>query len=226
MEGRAERAVVTFDAPHGVDAVTIADGDVAMFGRDASCAVRFGFAPVRDLGVARVAGQFLAAGGRIFVESSDDPEHRALEVRAPGNPPVQLAQGEGYAPRTATFEVVIHGERAWTLQVAVRRDSELTASDSSAEPPTRGFDLELTPMQRSVLDAYCEPVRRGRVEPATHKEVAAALSYHPNSVREALYEIYARMFAAGIPLLEVADKRVAVVEAARRHGLIAAEVAE
>lgn len=219
MEGRAARAVVTFDAPHGVDAVTVVDGDVAKFGRDAACAVRFGYAPVRDLGVARVAGQLVAAGGRVFVESADAPEHRALEIRAPETPPVHLAHGEGFAPRTATFEVLIHGDRVWTLGVAVRRDTVITA-EGSAEPPTMGFDLDLTPMQMRVLEAYCAPILRGRVEPATHKEVAVALSYHPNSAREALYDIYTRMFAAGIPMLDVADKRVAVVEAARRHGLI------
>jgi hypothetical protein len=76
-------------------------------------------------------------------------------------------------------------------------------------------------MQRRVVAAYMEPLRHGRLEPATHREVAAALSYHPNSAREALYEVWARMFAAGIPMPDVAEKRVAVVEAVRLHRLLA-----
>jgi hypothetical protein len=39
-------------------------------------------------------------------------------------------------------------------------------------------------------------------------------------VREILYEIWARMFAQQVPMPDVSDKRVAVVEATRVHGLL------
>jgi hypothetical protein len=54
--------------------------------------------------------------------------------------------------------------------------------------------------------------------------VAAALNYHPNTVREVLYEIWALMFAEQIPMPDVSDKRVAVVEAARVHGMLHVDV--
>ena len=80
------------------------------------------------------------------------------------------------------------GDTTWRLGVTVR-PGEVRPSSRADEPPTKRFSLDLTPQQMSVLTAYCEPPSRGRAEPATHKEVAAALNYHPNTVREVLYEI-------------------------------------
>ncbi len=210
---------MTYAAPHGTDVHVLQDGEVVDFGRDGSCAVRFAYAPVADQGVARVAGRLLVAGGRVFVESRGAQGHRALEVRADGSPVVQLGHGEGFSPRSSSFEVLVHGDRAWRLQVDVRHAAHEGADDSN-DPPTNRLTLELTPAQRRVLEAYSAPVLRGRLEPATHNEVAGTLDLHANTVREALYEVYARMFTAGIPMPDVTDKRVAVVEAARLHGLV------
>ena len=58
---RDGRAVVTFDAPHGAESVVLSDDEVAWFGRDASCAVRFAHAPIVDSGVPRRAGRFIVA---------------------------------------------------------------------------------------------------------------------------------------------------------------------
>jgi hypothetical protein len=80
--------------------------------------------------------------------------------------------------------------------------------------------LDLNEREFAVLTAYCEPPNRSRSEPATHKEVAAALNYHPNTVREILYEIWAQMLELQIPMPDVSDKRIAVVEATRLHGLL------
>ena len=110
-------------------------------------------------------------------------------------------------------------DQIWKLVVTVRAD-EPALRREPAGPPTRTYVLELTPMQRKVVEAYLEPLQRGRLEPATHKEAAARLSYHPNSVREALYDVWSRMFAAGIPIPDISDKRIAVVEAVRIHGLL------
>src|SRR5271156_1687914 len=79
-----ERAVVTFPAPHGTDAVTLCDGETATFGRGAECRIRFGYAPVPDQGVPRVAGSLVAVNRRIFIESALQPGHRALELRGSG----------------------------------------------------------------------------------------------------------------------------------------------
>jgi hypothetical protein len=216
-----ERAVVTYPAPHGVDAVTLRDGDCVTFGRGADCDVRFGYAPLADRGVPRRAGSLIAANRRIFVESAAEPGHRALTLREPEGSVFQLGVGEGHAPRSSRFEVLVPGETTvWKLAVTVRAPGASAAVAEHADLPTHRHQLELTDTQRRVLDAYAEPIRHGRMEPATHREVGAALHYHPNTVREVVYEVWAAMFAAQIPMPDVSDKRVAVVEAARTHGLL------
>lgn len=218
---KVERAVVTYPAPHGTDAFTICDGGLVLFGRGSECQIRFAYAPVPDDGVPRVAGSLLAANGRIFVEGSAQPGHRALELRSGDGTTTQIPVGEALSPRENHFDLFVHGSGAlWKLSVTVRPSPRLFASGTTNDPPTRRHELALTDMQNAVLAAYSEPITRGRAEPATHKDVAAALNYHPNTVREVLYEIWALMFAEQIPMPDVSDKRVAVVEAARVHGML------
>lgn len=216
-----ERAVVTFPAPHGADAVTLRDGDVARFGRGAECEIRFGYAPRPDRGLPRVAGRLVAANGRVFVESSGDPSHRALSIRAEGGTIASIGVGEAHSPRESRFEVLVPGDGApWCLTVTTRDPEAPGAAGDSVDPPTVHYELRLTPLQERVLAAYAEPIRRGAREPATHQQVAAELHYHRNTVRDALYEIYNKMFEAQIPMPDMSDKRFAVVEAARAHGLL------
>lgn len=218
--GHLEVAVVTYIAPHGADAVTLCDGDSARFGRGTECQIRFGYAPIPDEGVPRVAGNLVAANRRIFIESAAQPGHRALELQT-SDGITQITAGEGFSPRDREFSIFVRGETTpWKLTVSVRSPTEQLSEQYPHDPPTKKFSLNLSEMQYAVLSAYCEPPGRGRSEPATHKEVGAALNYHPNTVREILYEIWARMFAEQVPMLDVSDKRVAVVEAARVHGLL------
>jgi hypothetical protein len=217
--GQDERAVVTYPAPHGTDAVTLCDDSTVAFGRGAECEIRFGYAPVADESVPRLAGRLVVASMRVFVESAAQPGHRAVEVLAGGNIR-QLGPGEGFSPRERHFEVVVRGDSPWRMGVTVRPGNESAPNGVSVDPPTRRFSLDLTDQQFAVLSAYCEPPGRSRAEPATHKEVAASLNYHPNRVREILYDIWAKMFEEQVPMLDVGDKRVAVVEAARAHGLL------
>lgn len=215
-----ERAGVTYEAPHGTDSVVLSDTQVAEFGRAGSCSIRFGYAPVADLGVPRVAGRLVVAAGRVFVEALDVVGRSALEITAVGRPPVMLAAGDAFAPSESAFRVTVHGQvRSWPLDVVVRTDARLLRADSSDEP-TRTHALSLTDGQRRIIDAYMDPLRRGRLEPATHREVAAALGCHPNSAREVLYSVWSSLFAEGVPMPDVADKRVAVVEAIRLHRLL------
>lgn len=219
--GAVERAVVTFPAPHGTDSVTLRDGDVARFGRGSDCEVRFGYAPRPDQGLPRVAGRLVVANGRVFVESSGDAAHRALTIRSAEGTTASVGVGEAHSPRENSFEILVPGDGApWSLTVTVRDTDGTPTSAESVDPPTKHYTLSLTPLQERVLTAYAEPVRRGAREPATHQQVATALSYHTNTVRNALYEIYNKMFEQQIPMPDVTDKRFAVVEAARAHGLL------
>lgn len=218
--GYREVAVVTYTAPHGADAVTLCDGGSARFGRGSECEIRFGYAPTPDEGVPRVAGSLLAANRRIFVESAAQPGHRALELQT-SEGITQISAGEGISPRDSQFSIFVRGENSpWKMTVSVRPPVESLTEQHPDDPPTKKFSLNLSELQYAVLTAYCEPPGRGRSEPATHKEVAATLNYHPNTVREILYEVWARMFAEQVPMPDVSDKRVAVVEAARVHGLL------
>jgi hypothetical protein len=218
--GASEGAIVTYPAPHGTDAVTLADGESAQFGRGAECKIRFGYAPIPDESVPRIAGSLLAANHRVFVESTGQVGHRTLEVRTPTGM-TRIPAGEGFSPRDRHFDVFILGETsAWKLGVRVCVTEGSEPMQTSADPPTKRFLLDLNERQRAVLAAYCEPPNRSRSEPATHKEVAAALNYHPNTVREILYEIWAQMLDLQIPMPDVSDKRIAVVEATRLHGLL------
>lgn len=213
-------AVVTYPAPHGLEAKTLYEGEVASFGRGGECAVRFGYAPQPDQDVPRVAGQFLVMNSRVFIESSPTIGHRALEVKA-SDRTVQIPVGEGYSPRDSQFDVLVRGTTApWKLTVTIRDQPDMLGRPDASDPPTSHYSLALTELQRAVLAAYSDPLKRGRAEPATHRDVASKLSYHPNTVREALYEIWTKMFAQGVPMPDISDKRVAVVEAARVHGLV------
>ena len=216
----AEVALVTFPAPHGIEAVTLIEGSVVSFGRGIDCEIRFGFAPQPDQEVPRLAGQFAVINRRVFVESAATIGHRAIEVRS-DEQAVQVPVGEGYSPRQSHFDVLVRGTASpWKLHVTVRSEPQLHGRHDAIDPPTSHYSLSLTDLQRTVLSSYARPLKNGRMEPATHKDVAGELSYHPNTVREALYEIWAMMFEQGIPMPDISDKRFAVVEAARIHGLL------
>jgi hypothetical protein len=218
-----ERAAVTYPAPHGTESFLLRDGDVVGFGRGVECPIRFGYAPIQDDVVPRLAGQLVVANQRVFVEGVDAPGRPAIEIAVADGPSVPVALGEAHSPRASRFSVHVRGtDQVWKLTVTVRAE-EPPSRQAVGGPPTRTYELALTPMQRRVVAAYLEPMQRGRLEPATHREAAASLSYHPNSVREALYDVWSKMFAAGIPIPDISDKRIAVVEAIRIHGLLRPE---
>jgi hypothetical protein len=212
-------AVVSYPAPHGIEALTLREGDVVSFGRGVECRVRFGYAPQPDQDVPRVAGQFIVMNDRVFIKSSAMIGHRALEVHA-SDRTVHIPIGEGYSPRDTKFDVVVRGTTApWQLNVTVRTRSDMRGRPDASDPPTSHYTLGLTDLQRAVLEAYSEPLERGKSGPATHRDVATKLNYHPNTVREALYEIWTLMFEQGVPMPDISDKRIAVVVAAKVHGL-------
>jgi len=211
---------VTFEAPHGVESVVLTEDGVAEFGRSGACVLRFGYAPIADTGVPRVAGRLVVAAGRVFVEALDAPGRPALEISAAGRPPVMVAAGDAFAPAERSFRITVHGHlRSWPIDVVM---SPRTASPagSDVDEPTKRHRLDLTDAQRRVIEAYVAPLRRGRLEPATHREVAEALELHQNTAREVLYSVWSALFAAGVPMPDIADKRVAVVEAVRLHRLL------
>ena len=216
---KTARAVVTFPAPHGAEAATLCDGSTTAFGRATECEVRFGYAPTLDEGLPRIAGRLVVASHRVFVESAAREGHRALGLNTTDGIR-QLGAGEGFSPRDNLFEILVRGDRTWKLAVTLRSEGLFPVANDALDPPTRQFSLDLTEQQFAVLAAYCEPPGRTWAEPATHREVAGQLNHHPNGVREILYDIWAKMFEQQMPMPDVSDQRIAVVEAARNHGLL------
>lgn len=223
MTGSADQAplaVARYIAPHGPEAAVLHAGDVVPFGRGGDCTLRFAFAPTADHGVPRVAGWLVVANNRIIVEAAESRSGRSLQLVSAGRPPMLLGCGEAFAPSGHQFTVIVHGEQAtWPIHITVV-DAARTRVQTIGGEPTRRFHLQLTETQHAVISAYVEPMRRGRFEPATHREVADQLSYHPNSVREVLYEVWATLLGAGIPMPDISDKRVAVSEAVLLHQLL------
>lgn len=213
-------ASVTYPSPHGTDVVELFEGDVIAFGRSSECGIRFGNAPIPDEGVPRIAGKFVVADNRVFLEASDTLGHRAIEVRTQSRS-IHIPFGEGYSSREQSYDVLVRGtSTAWRLRLSVRTPESIQVLAQGRDLPTMHLTIELTDFQWLALRAYYEPIRLGRLEPATHRAVASSLNYHPNTVREALYDIWSLFFEQGVPMLDVDDKRVAVVEAARVHGML------
>jgi hypothetical protein len=191
------------------------------FGRSRACLVRFGHAPTADARLARHAGSILRAGDdRVVIECSPEPGHAPLEVRSPDAPTVLVRLGEAFSPSAASFEVVVRGTREWVLAVRTRRRrSRYDTGGRADEPETRRWRLELTDHEREVLAAYVAPLRSGGLEPAGHKEAAAALHYGASKIRKDLYEIWSKMVGEGFAMPAYSDKRVAVATVALAHGL-------
>ena len=210
---------MTYPAPHGADVATLRDGESARFGRGAECEIRFGYAPIPDQGVPRVAGNLPRDKSTGLRRKRGPTWASHAQIRGPSGT-TQIPAGEGFSPRDSHFDLFVRGENsAWKLAVRIRTSNQPAAAESSTDPPTKRLSLELTEKQHAVLAAI-QPPNRGRSEPATHKEVAAALNSDPNTVRESLYEIWALMFELQVPMPDVSDKRIAVVGAARLHGLL------
>ena len=215
-------ATVRYPTVDGSATYVLREGESAAFGRGEACPIRFGHLPEPDRDLPRIAGRLSALNGRVFVESSGTVGHRALEVITRSKR-TQVALGEGFSCNDASFEVLIPGpSRSWSLSISMATSTTEAAEDSAPDgsSETLHIGLSLSARQMIVLLAYYEPIRTGRADPATHREVATALSYHENTVRKVLYEVWEAMIDRGIPMLDVDDKRVAVVEAARIHGLL------
>jgi len=212
---------VVYPAPLGADGflITRDAGPRFPFGRGGDCVMRFGHAPLGDRRLPRQAGWLVVAGDRLAVESPGRSGLAPVQVRAADRPPHDLSPGELYSPPSPEFDVVLHGERLWVLHVRTRlpdpRPPDRVPGDTATEPPP----LRLSAHERSVLAVYMAPIRAGRSEPATHAQAAEELHYSERKVRGDLYRIWAQMVAAGLPVPDHGDKRIAVTHTALACGL-------
>lgn len=212
-------AIVTFPAPHGTDSVSLGEGDEATFGRGSDCTIRFGFAPTIDASLARLAGSFYIRHGRVNVECNERNRF-AFEVLAPGRPPQTIAVGSSLGPAESQFAVIVPTpDRQWRLEVFTKPRAAL-AVPTTDDVQTRALELPMTTTEQKIVDAYLAPMRQGSLAPEAHSRAAAAVSYSESYTRKVIYDIYGRMFAAGVPLIPVEDKVQAVAHAMLHHCLV------
>jgi hypothetical protein len=214
---------VVFEGATGPEGRLVSTGDTSLsFGRGGRCDMRFAFAPRVDRAVPRIAGSLLLAGGRrLAVECSAERGHRPLQVMTAGGVPVTVALGEVYAPAANEFDVVVSGDTKWVVSVRVRDlNGPYPIPDRSTDTRTRRIALDLSDHDRSLIEAYLEPMRAGGPEPASHADVAARLAYSPSKVRHDLYDIWARMAAAGFPIQDGTDKRSAVLDIVQSYRIV------
>lgn len=212
-------AIVTFPAPHGTDSVALGEGDEATFGRGADCRVRFGFAPTIDTSLARLAGSFYVRHGRVSVECGERNRF-GFELLAPGRPPQTIAVGSSIGPAEPQFSVIVPTpDRRWRLEVFTRPRTAPTVT-ATADVHTRALELAMTATEQRIVEAYLAPMRQGSLAPESHSRAADAVNYSESYTRKVIYDIYGRMFAAGVPLISVDDKVQAVTHAMLHHCLV------
>jgi hypothetical protein len=94
---------------------------------------------------------------------------------------------------------------------SLRSDTQVTAAPDN--------QINLTPVQRQVLLAYCEPMfQNNSSDPASHRQAGERLRKSPNTARNQIQEIVRRMFDLGV-LSSGADIRSLCLWAVR-HGIV------
>jgi hypothetical protein len=218
MDDGDVRAIVAYEH----DTVFLTGERTALrFGRAAECAVRIAHQPLVDVTVPRVAGEIRLLDDLVAVRNLS--EKVAFDLKAPDAPLEVVRPGVLLAPPHPRFEIVCTGKTV-DHRIQVQRQAVPTPLPQPVpvplddQPPTR-IDPELTPRQWQVLAAYTEPLRRGGTSAATHREVAAQLSWSHALVRLECNAIWGLFRLAGVPMRDFRDKRDAVVDAAARHRL-------
>lgn len=214
-----QRASVVFDAPHGPEAIQIADGEAAPFGRAMACKVRFAYAPEPDLHVHGIAGRFLVFGDRVTVETAPNAKPLTL-VPSEGSRAI-VGVDEAHSPRCRTFEVLVPGADlgTWRLRVAVR-SNEVVERLTGPDPKTHTPTLDFGEADWKILRAYAKPILEGGSSVETHQEVAQKLHYSKSWVRRRVYELWSDMFEAGVVMPDVKDKVQAAVHGVLLNGLL------
>jgi hypothetical protein len=190
-------------------------GDVLTFGRGGDRDIRFGHDPVDDY-VSQEAGALIAADDGLLVRN--DSRTQTLWLIAYPGPQKQVDPGEmiGTMPH-ARARVIVPGRYGviYTIHLDMRGLSasegrtQLPVPSASPEPvivdrlPTRSGPSTLTPRERRLLAALCEPLlifAGPDAVPATYAEIAQRTGGTKHAVRNTLYNLRDRLSTVdGIP---------------------------
>lgn len=219
--GEGAVAVVSLDE----DQWSLSESTPLTIGRQSTCDVQIGVASPgpEDRGVSRRAGTLICAQGRTWVRN--DSATQPVYVRpSVGEELILDRRGTIVSLADGHFIVALEGQiRSYVFHIErLGLGSDTEDEPLTASPPTIGA-LTLSPRERRVLAAICEPLfaRPGiKVRPASYREAATRLSLSEHTVRNQLDAIRERLLALGIPRLIGAEAKNDLARYAVRSGSI------
>lgn len=210
---------------------TIARGELLTIGRGRGCDVRL----PDDDHLSRRAASLQPMDDFVLVRNLSAT--KPLAVRPPaGEDTVVEPQAAVTSLPHREFSVVFGGSGGVVVEVTV--DARLltpphlvSQADATVSPGTVTAPLNLSPAQRRVLAALCEPLLTGRgadAVPATYARIGDRLGLSPPYVRNVVKGIREGMAGHGVPGLTADDGqpapdfRWALARSAVRHGWVTA----
>jgi hypothetical protein len=197
----------------GAGVWTVAPGAALTFGRGSDRDVRVGDEPLDDH-VSRRAGTLAVEAGHVLVRN--DSGTRPLLLQVPGSER-EIEPGEAVSlPRSRDFAVVLVGGWGTRYELRVSVGAGLVAGppERSVGPPTvTAGSVRVTPAQRRLLAALCEPLLRPDrrdATPATYRQIGMRLGRQPGYVRNVLKELREALAGAGVPGLLAAGDETAL----------------
>jgi hypothetical protein len=202
------------------------EGRSLRIGRQSTCDVKIGAADPgpEDLGVSRLAATVSHAQGRVWIrnESTSQP----VRIRPDqGGDYVLDRRGDMISLGDLWLEVVLDGQiRRYTVVVEVPASDRAgeRADDQPTASPSTQASLPLTPRERHLLTAVCEPllVSGGSRRPASYREAASRLGLSDHTVRNQLDAMRSRLGDLGIPGMLGPDAKDELARYAVRSGSI------
>lgn len=181
---------------------TLACGEVLTFGRSRDCDIRLGHDPEDDY-VSRQAGEIAVLPDGLLIRNCSRTQ--PLVLRPLPGAEVHIASETGVVRSKSEFvQLVVPGRHgsAYTLVI----DSRLPERAPMAVPdparlsagalPTRAGASRISPRERRMLAALCEPrllLAGEGARPATYSEIAERLGTTPSSVKVCLDAVRRRL---------------------------------
>ena len=191
---------------HGDVARQLAPGEEMTFGRGLHVDLRLAADPP-DLLVSRRAGLIRCLPDAVLV--SNVSSRGTLRLSASGAPSREIGPGEAITSEPhRTFRVTVVGNygRTYDLDVDARAlptpGVALAAVVPGPDQTVATSPIELSATQRRVLSALCAPLLKtvgAPANPASAREIGAALGLQPNYVRNVLKEIREELSSYGVP---------------------------
>jgi len=198
---KAEAALISYERLRWA----LAEGESLSVGRQSTCDIRVGSPDPgpEDLGVSRRATTLSHAQGRIWIRN-DSTSLPVFVHPATGQEYVLEQRGDVVSVAGSVVDVVLEGQiRTYRITVELPEGTALEdAEGPTTHAPATQAALPLTPRERRLLVALCEPMltTSGReARPASYRQVADRLGLSDHTVRNALDALREQLVEIGIP---------------------------